>query len=97
MDAPSPACIASRNRSGPSASLGTGHFLVEWIPNDPSARPVGVGPGRGPDELGECSASHYGLTISTPMITVFAPLRFSAQCSTSRDSAMNPPGLISLM
>jgi len=34
----------------------------------------------------------YGLITSTPMRTTFAVPWFSAQCSTSRDSVMKPPG-----
>ena len=34
----------------------------------------------------------YGLTMSTPMMTTFTFPRFSAQCSTSRDSVIKPPG-----
>jgi hypothetical protein len=42
--------------------------------------------------LRRAGSGSYGLTTSTPMRTTFAVPWFSAQCSTSRDSVMKPPG-----
>src|SRR5439155_1650872 len=77
----------SGTASGPAPSA------VPAYRRDPSSIcAVEHGPAA-PRARGEALFSQrQGFTMSTPTSTTLAPPRFSAQCSTSRDSVMMPPG-----